>query len=107
MVAIPVGFDQPGVAARLAYHGAGEFVEVPQLTADRLSELIRKVKENPSYREKARYFQKAIARTRGLDVAADVIERAVGASLTDERVEFSRAPDMLASESPAPATRAH
>jgi zeaxanthin glucosyltransferase len=32
MVAIPIGFDQPGVAARIAYHGAGEFVEVGDLT---------------------------------------------------------------------------
>ena len=28
MVAIPIGYDQPGVAARIAYHGVGEFVEV-------------------------------------------------------------------------------
>jgi zeaxanthin glucosyltransferase len=28
IVAIPIGFDQPGVAARVAYHGVGEFVEV-------------------------------------------------------------------------------
>jgi zeaxanthin glucosyltransferase len=27
IVAIQIGFDQPGVAARIAYHGVGEFVE--------------------------------------------------------------------------------
>src|ERR1700684_2028273 len=42
MVAIPVGFDQPGVAARIGYHGVGEFIEVGNLTARRLSELITK-----------------------------------------------------------------
>ncbi|MEA2544653.1 MAG: hypothetical protein QOH35_6019, partial [Acidobacteriaceae bacterium] len=31
-----------------------------------------------SYSDKARYFKKVIAQTRGLDVAADVIERAFG-----------------------------
>ena len=80
MVAIPIGYDQPGVAARIAHHGVGELVEVDDLTAGGLRELIRKVSENPSYRERACYFRDVIARTRGLDVAADVIEQALGAN---------------------------
>src|SRR5260370_1186460 len=76
IVAIPIGFDQPGVAARIAYHRVGEFVEIGDLTAERLAQLIQRVRQNPSYRDKARYFQKVIARTQGLDLAADVIERA-------------------------------
>ena len=32
MVAIPIGYDQPGVAARIAHHGVGEFMEVEDLT---------------------------------------------------------------------------
>jgi zeaxanthin glucosyltransferase len=76
IVAIPIGFDQPGIAARVAYHGVGEFVEMGELTPERLSRLIRRVRQNPSYRDKARYFQRVIARTHGLDLAADVIERA-------------------------------
>ena len=75
-MAIPIGFDQPGVAARVAYHGVGDFVEIGDLTADHLAQLIQKVGQNPSYRDRARYFQRVIARTRGLDLAADVIERA-------------------------------
>ena len=78
MVAIPIGYDQPGAAARIAYHGVGEFVEVDDLTVKRLSELIQKVRREPKYSDNARYFKKVIARTRGLDVAADVIERAFG-----------------------------
>lgn len=78
MVAIPIGYDQPGVAARIAHHGVGEFLEVEDLTADRLQGLIQKVLETPSYREKARYFRKVITQTRGLDVAADALERAFG-----------------------------
>ena len=76
MVAIPIGFDQPGVAARIAYHGVGEFVEVEQLTARRLSELIMKVLSDSAYRDKAHAFQTVIRRLRGLDLAADVIEQA-------------------------------
>jgi MGT family glycosyltransferase len=78
MVAIPIGFDQPGIAARIAYHKVGEFVDPGELTLERLSESIQKVRMNPSYRMRARYMQKAIARTRGLDVAAQVIEQAFG-----------------------------
>jgi UDP:flavonoid glycosyltransferase YjiC (YdhE family) len=75
MVAIPIGYDQPGTAARIAHHGTGEFVEVDELTTDRLRGLIETVLQDPSYRERAEYFQKVISRTRGLDVAADIIEQ--------------------------------
>jgi MGT family glycosyltransferase len=76
MVAIPIGFDQPGVAARIAYHRVGEFVEVENLTVERLTDLMHRVRRNPSYGLRARYFQKVIARTRGLEVAAYAIEQA-------------------------------
>ena len=78
MVAIPIGYDQPGVAARITYHRVGEFVEIGNLAARQLSELIVKVTANPSYRDKARWFQKVLGETRGLDMAADIIERAFG-----------------------------
>jgi MGT family glycosyltransferase len=87
IVAIPIGFDQPGVAARVAYHGVGEFVEIGRLTTERLSELIQRVRKNPSYRDRARYFKKVIAQTQGLDLAADVIERAFKKNQMDSAAE--------------------
>ena len=87
IVAVPIGYDQPGVAARIAYHGVGEFVEVSNLTARHLSELIGKVTTNPSYRDKARWFQEVIAKTRGLDLAADIIERVFGERVEDKQGE--------------------
>ncbi len=84
MVAIPIAYDQPGVAARIAYHGVGEFVEIGNLTARNLSELIVKVTTNPKYRDKARWFKKIIANTRGLDIAADIIERVFGECVKDK-----------------------
>src|ERR1700675_2382231 len=44
MVAIPVGYDHPGVAARIAYHGVCEFIEIGNLNVRRLSVLIAKIK---------------------------------------------------------------
>jgi zeaxanthin glucosyltransferase len=87
MVAIPMGFDQPGVAARIAFHGVGEFVEIGDVSAERLSTLIQQVEGNPNYRDRARYFQKVIAQTHGLDKAADVIEQAFQAGLANSYVE--------------------
>ena len=76
MVAIPIGFDQPGMAARISYHGAGEFVEVGNLTVERLSALIHEVRTDSAYSDRARYFQEVIAQTKGLDLAADVLVQA-------------------------------
>jgi zeaxanthin glucosyltransferase len=78
MVAIPISYDQPGVAARIAYHGVGEVLELGDLTAENLSELIQRVLSDSSYRESAQYFQWIIDETQGLDVAADAIERVLG-----------------------------
>jgi MGT family glycosyltransferase len=78
MVAIPIGYDQPGIANRISYHGVGEFVDLDDLTARRLSELIAKVTSNPSYRDKACWFQDLLRENRGPDVATDIIERVFG-----------------------------
>ncbi|MCU1319218.1 MAG: glycosyltransferase, family [Edaphobacter sp.] len=95
MVAIPIGYDQPGVAARIAYHGVGEFMEIQDLTVERLSKLIQSVLEDPDYRSNAIYFQEVIEETRGLDVAADVIGRVFEEYQTENSanggIEFSHA----------------
>jgi zeaxanthin glucosyltransferase len=76
MVAIPVGFDQPGIAARISYHGVGKSVPVASMNKDHLSGAIQEVLGNRIYRDTARCFQRTIAQTHGLDRAADVLERA-------------------------------
>ena len=78
MVAIPVAYDQPGVAARIAHHHVGEFIELQDLTPEVLFVLIRKVLDDPSYRDSARFFREAIAAANGLEVACELIERAFG-----------------------------
>ncbi len=86
MVAIPISYDQPGAATRIAYHGVGEYVTVDDLTTERLTELIQKVQDHPSYREKAHSIQEAITKIRGLEFAADVIEDAFANSVPEELV---------------------
>jgi hypothetical protein len=40
--------------------------------------------QHPRYRQRADYFQKVISKTRGLDMAADVIEQAFQKYQTDK-----------------------
>ena len=84
MVAIPIAFDQPGISARIAHHGAGEFLNLDNLSVANLLDLIRKVLTNRSYAERADYFKGVIAKTRGLDIAADVIEQASHKASTEK-----------------------
>jgi len=85
MVAIPIAFDQPGVAARIAYHGVGEFVEMEELTVAVLTHLVQTVMGKPNYRDNAGYFQKRIAEIRGVEVAADIIERVLSIALATKQ----------------------
>ena len=76
MIAIPIGYDQPGTAARIAYHGLGEIIELENLTVEGLSQRMQRVLIDPGYINRAQYFRRVIADTHGLDLAADLIERA-------------------------------
>jgi zeaxanthin glucosyltransferase len=77
-VAIPVSYDQPGVAARIAEKQTGVVTSLDKLTALHLSTLLDEVLNQSIYRDNARKLQKAIAKTNGLSVAADLIERSLG-----------------------------
>ena len=77
-VAVPVTFDQPGVAARIAHHQTGVVTSLENLTADHLSTLLDEVLTNSIYRDNAGKLQKAIAQTNGLSVAADLVETCLG-----------------------------
>ena len=78
-LAIPITYDQPGVAARIAHKRTGVVTSLDKLTADHLAFLLNEVLTNPTYRENARKLQKAIAEANGLSVAADRIEESFGA----------------------------
>jgi flavin-dependent dehydrogenase len=60
-LAIPITYDQPGVAARIAHKKTGVVTSLAELTADHLAGLLREVLNEPSYRANARKVQKAIA----------------------------------------------
>lgn len=86
MVAIPIGYDQPGVAMRIQYHGAGETLQVPEVNRHTVKQLTVRVLYGRKYHEQARYFENAIARIRGLDVAADALEAAFATVIDQDTV---------------------
>jgi zeaxanthin glucosyltransferase len=77
-VAIPVTYDQPGVAARIADKQTGVVTSLDKLTADHLSTLLNEVLNNSTYRDNAHKLQKAIAQAKGLSFAADIVEESLG-----------------------------
>jgi len=77
-VAIPVTNDQPGVAARIAAHQTGVVASSEKLTVSHLSTLVDEVLNDSTYRDNARKFQQAIAKTNGLSRAASLLEAAFG-----------------------------
>jgi MGT family glycosyltransferase len=81
-VAIPVAFDQPGVAARIADKQSGVVTSLDKLTPDHLSTLLNEVLTNPVYRKNAKKLQEAIAEANGLTVAADLVEESLGVTNT-------------------------
>ena len=80
-VAIPITFEQPGVATRIAAKKTGIIMPFEKLTPDRLSTLLDEVLNNAVYRENARRFQDIISETNGLSMAADIVERSFGVAL--------------------------
>jgi zeaxanthin glucosyltransferase len=77
-VGIPITFDQPGVATRIAAKKTGVTMPFEKLTSDHLSTLLGEVLNNPVYRENARKLQKTIAGVNGLSIAADLVETSLG-----------------------------
>jgi zeaxanthin glucosyltransferase len=77
MVAIPITNDQPGVASRIAWIGAGEIVPLNKLTATKLETALKLVLTNESYRQNAIRLKQSIAQSGGVNRAADIIELAI------------------------------
>jgi zeaxanthin glucosyltransferase len=74
MVAIPIAFEQPAIAARIRWAGVGEMIPASKLNGKRLRNLIRRVLNGESYTISARKMRDAIAREDGASAAANVIE---------------------------------
>ncbi len=75
IVAVPITNEQPGIAARVAWIGAGEALAYKRVTPQSLRAAIIRVRQNPSYRNAAKQVQAAIHAGGGAPRAAQLIEQ--------------------------------
>jgi len=77
LVAVPLGNDQPGVAARLKGRGAGVVISRHGLNSAQLRRAVALVLRDERYRTAAQRLQGAIRQLDGPGRAADLIEQAL------------------------------
>ncbi len=74
LVAVPLGNDQPGVAARVKARGACVVVPRQRLNPTRLRKAVMQVLQDPRFREAAQSLQRTLQRMDGPGRAAELIE---------------------------------
>ena len=77
MVAIPILYEQPGIAARIAWSGAGEAIASKRVNIPRLRKAITKVLTEDTYKQNVNRLKEANKRAGGVTRAADIIEQAI------------------------------
>lgn len=77
LIVLPFFGDQHGVAARVAYHGVGEWLAPKKATLGNLGPLVRHVVTDPSYRQNASRMAAAIRGSGGIGEACDLINQAM------------------------------
>lgn len=93
LIAIPLGNDQPGVAARVAARGAGIVIPRRKLNANRLREAVQSVLDQQTYRAAARNIMLAMRQCDGRIRAADIIEDSLGIGIAEQSPSGSIAPE--------------
>ncbi|MER0237329.1 glycosyltransferase [Fulvimarina sp. MAC8] len=75
LLALPIGYDQPGVGARIRHHGVGETIAAkrakPKNVAEALSRLIA---DRAAYEERIAPIRQEIASAGGVRAAADLVD---------------------------------
>ncbi|MDQ2775144.1 MAG: glycosyl transferase family 1 [Acidobacteriota bacterium] len=79
MVAVPITYEQPAIARRIVWSGAGRVIPFSRLSVRRLRAAMHDVLSNPVYTERARVVQRCIQESGGVRRAADLIETALAA----------------------------
>jgi len=86
MLCIPITNDQPGVASRVDYLGAGIVTRPRQVTAERVRSAVKTLLINPTYRSESESCAQRMKGAHGLTKAAEIVEEAL---TTGKRVERS------------------
>lgn len=79
VLALPIAYDQPGVAARLVHHGAGLRLAHRRLGAGEVADALSLMLHDPSFRRSAARIGREILSAGGAERAADLAERLLAA----------------------------
>jgi len=90
VLALPIAFDQPGVAARLVHGGAGLRIAPALASVRAIQDALRRILTEPSFAQRARVLGADVARSGGAELAADIIEAVLSGPST---VKPEGAPD--------------
>jgi MGT family glycosyltransferase len=77
LVAVPITFEQPAIAKRMEWCGAGKMVPFRGLTTAGVRTAIEEVLSNAVFAANARRLQQSIADAGGVVRAADIVEQVV------------------------------
>ncbi len=72
-VAVPITYEQPAIAERLKYTGAGESIAMSRVNVDRLRELIQRVLLDDTKYARASMLAESIGQAGGVAKAAEII----------------------------------
>jgi zeaxanthin glucosyltransferase len=78
MVTVPITYEQPAIARRVEWTGAGRSIPLARVDARRLERSVVDVLEQPKYREAAGRMSEAIRNAGGVTRAADLVEGVAG-----------------------------
>ena len=73
MIVIPLAYDQPAIAARLAHFGIAEVLPFKRLSAQKLHRALTKILDDPAYKHAAQQMQIKLCSIDGARRAADII----------------------------------
>lgn len=83
MVVLPIAFEQPAIAARVARHGAGVVLRRHRRAPASIRRAAQTVLAEPRFRTAAQRIAADISAAGGTRRAVELIERALGAAATD------------------------
>ncbi|RNF28532.1 Zeaxanthin glucosyltransferase [Massilia aurea] len=86
ILALPIAFDHPGAAARVEYAGVGLRASPRFATVAELSRKLRRLLDEPGFRQRMEPLAEQIRQAGGAPRAADVIEAALGLVPESRRV---------------------
>jgi len=86
ILALPIAFDHPGAAARVEYAGVGLRASPRFATVTELSRKLRRLLDEPGFRQRMEPLADQIRQAGGAPRAADIIEAALGLAPATERL---------------------